>query len=216
MGNVLQIAVQIISNFPNIPQNTLQSSYWFIDRWRRRPLQNIRRCSHHLCFCFKQARHSATLLTAVLYCTVAPYFMYTSNMWINHPNTVRQYTLLHTTFHVRPLQQSAKNPQVTAQFVTATCCNAKRSDSSGVSGSNTGREIQSCSPAQHSQISGLYRKVPGPSLLHGTNNPAWGYLVIVLTHSKKISWKHLKWSRNGSLYILWIQNLLIILSTIRC
>ena len=138
--------------------------------------------------------------------------MYTSNKWINRPNTVRQYTLLHTTFHVDPLQESAKNPQGTAHFVTVPCCNVKRSDSlSGVSVSNTGREIQSCSPARHSHISGLYREVPGPSLLHGTNNPDWGYLVIVLSHSKKISWKHLNWSRNGSLQILWIHCLLTIL-----
>jgi len=39
MANVLQIAIQIISNFSNIQQNTLQISLLILDRWRRCSLQ---------------------------------------------------------------------------------------------------------------------------------------------------------------------------------
>ena len=183
----------------------------------RAVLQNISRCSHHFCFCFKQARRSTANCTdsCAVQIHTAPWRSYLCTRQICELSV---QTTFQNTFYVshhtscRSVTPVIKYLQVTTHFVTVPWCNVKRCDPlSGVSGSKTGREIQSCSPAQHSHLSCLYREVPGPSFLQGTNNPDWGHLVIVLSDSKKIPWKHLNWSRNGSLQILWIHYLLIIL-----
>ena len=120
MANVLQIAVQIISNCSNIKQNTLQIFLLILDRWRRCSLQLFYRTLGAVDTISVSVSNRSD--TVQLYwqfdCTntntlpVAPLFMYTPNIWINRPNNVPKYTLLYTTLHVDPLQESAKYPRL--------------------------------------------------------------------------------------------------------